>query len=201
MVSFNRGLAKILKDSKAIGEEDLKKAQDAAAGDGGSLSAAVVKAGLMQERDLLGIIAEQVKYPPIDLEGYVPDKKVLETLSEDLAKMHGVFPVSRIGNVLTLAVSNPYDVVKLDDIRIITGCDLRLVLGLEDPLKKAIERAYNQDKQQMADMMNQLQDSQDLELKEGEEEEEKLDLNALTSDSESPVVKYVNMMIGAAIKE
>src|SRR5688572_18227088 len=149
MVSFNRGLAKILRDSKALGDEDIKKAVEAAGADGGSLSAAVIKAGLMQERDLLGIIAEQVKYPPIDLEGYVPDKKILETLSQDLAKMHGVFPVSRIGNVLTLAVSNPYDVVKLDDIRIITGCDLRLVLALEDPLMKAIDRAYNQDKQAM----------------------------------------------------
>jgi len=200
MVSFNRGLAKILRDSKALGDEDIKKAVDAAGADGGSLSAAVVKAGLMQERDLLGIIAEQVKYPPIDLEGYVPDKKILETLSQDLAKMHGVFPVSRIGNVLTLAVSNPYDVVKLDDIRIITGCDLRLVLALEDPLMKAIDRAYNQDKQAMSDMMNQLSESEDLELAENAEEDEKIDMNAL-GDEGSPVVKYVNMMISAAIKE
>src|SRR3990172_8945622 len=133
----------------------------------------------MGERDLLGIIAEQVKPPPIDLEGYTPDKKVLETLSEDLAKMHGVFPVSRIGNVLTLAVSNPYDVVKLDDIRIITGCDLRLVLTLEDPLKKAVEKAYNQDKQAMSDMMSSLNDSSDVELTENTEEEEKVDLNSI----------------------
>ena len=201
MVSFNRGLAKILKDSKALGEEDLKKALAAAAGDGGSLSTAIVKAGLMAERDLLGIIAEQVKYPPIDLEGYMPDKKVLETLAEDLAKMHGVFPVSRIGNVLTLAVSNPYDVVKLDDIRIITGCDLRLVLALEDPLKRAVERAYNADKQQMQDMMSQLSESDDLELAENAEDEEGVDLNSIQSDADSPVVKYVNMMIGSAIRE
>ncbi len=202
MVSFNRGLAKILKDAKALSEDDLKKALDGAGGDaGGSLSTAIVKAGLMGERDLLGIIAEQVKYPPIDLEGYVPDKKILETLSEDLAKMHGVFPVSRIANVLTLAVSNPYDVVKLDDIRIITGCDLRLVLALEEPLKKAIERAYSQDKQAMQDMMSSLKDSEDVELSESQEEEEKVDMNAISGDADSPVVKYVNMMIGAAIKE
>ena len=201
MVSFNRGLARILKDAGALGDEDLKKAQDAAKDDGGSLSTAIVKAGLMGERDLLGIIAEQVKYPPIDLDGYTPEKKVLETLSEDLAKMHGVFPVSRIGNVLTLAVSNPYDVVKLDDIRIITGCDLRLVLALEDPLKKAIEKTYNQDKQAMQDMMSSLSDEDDLELAENSEEDEGVDLSAISSDADSPVVKYVNMMIGAAIKE
>ena len=201
MVSFNRGLAKILRDAKALTDDDLKKVQDAATADRGSLSSAIVKAGLMGERDLLGIIAEQVKYPPIDLEGYIPDKKVLETLSEDLAKMHGVFPVSRIGNVLTLAVSNPYDVVKLDDIRIITGCDLRLVLTLEDPLKKAVEKAYNQDKQAMSDMMSSLNDSSDVELTENTEEEEKVDLNSISSDADSPVVKYVNMMIAAAIKE
>mgnify|MGYP001561105051 CR=1 FL=1 len=52
MVSFNRGLAKILRDSKALGDDDIKKAVDAAGADGGSLSAAVVKSGLMQERDL-----------------------------------------------------------------------------------------------------------------------------------------------------
>jgi type IV pilus assembly protein PilB len=201
MVSFNRGLAKILRDAKALNEDELRKAMDAAGADGGSLSSAIVRAGLMQERDLLGIIAEQVKYPPIDLEGYSPEKKVLETLNEDLAKMHGVFPVSRIGNVLTLAVSNPYDVVKLDDIRIITGCELRLVLALEDPLKRAIERAYNADKQAIQDMMSSISDSEDLELAENTEDDENLDLNSLSSDADSPVVKYVNMMISAAIKE
>jgi type IV pilus assembly protein PilB len=200
MASFNRALTKILKDSKVLSEENLKKATDAAGADGGSLSSAIVKAGLMQERDLLGLIAEQVKYPPIDLEGYVPDKKVLETLAQDMAKTHGVFPVSRIGNVLTLAVSNPYDIVKLDDIKLITNCDLRLVLALEDPLKKAVDKAYNQDKQQMSDMMNQLSESEDLELAENKEEEENVDMNAL-GDADSPVVKYVNMMISAAIKE
>ncbi|MHC4821007.1 MAG: GspE/PulE family protein [Planctomycetota bacterium] len=201
MVSFNRGLAKILRDAKALTPEDLEKAQAAAKKEGGSLSAAVIAESLMDERELLGVIAEHVKYPPINLEGYMPEKKVLETLSEDLAKMHGVFPVSRIGNVLTLAVSNPYDVVKLDDIRIITGCDLRLVLALEEPLHKAVDRAYNADKQAMQDMMSSLDDPDDLELTEDAEDEEGVDLSAISSDSDSPVVKYVNMMIGAAIKE
>ena len=201
MASFNRALTKILKDTKAITDEDLKKATDSAGADNGSLSAAIVKAGLMQERDLLGLIAEQVKYPPIDLEGYIPDKKVLETLTQDMSKQHGVFPVSRIGNVLTLAVSNPYDIVKLDDIKLITNCDLRLVLALEDPLKRAIEKAYNQDKQAMQDMMGSLQESEDIELSENKEEEENVDMNALASDADSPVVKYVNMMIAAAIRE
>jgi type IV pilus assembly protein PilB len=201
MVSFNRGLAKILRDSKSVPEDALAKAVEAAEKDNGPLSTSVVKQGLMSERDLLGLIAEAAKYPPIDLEGYVPEKKVLETLSQDLAKQNGVFPVSRIGNVLTLAVSNPYDIVKLDDIKIITGCDLRLVLALEEPLKRAIDRAYNQDKQAMEQMMSSLQDEQDIELKEGEEEEEKVDESQLASDADSPVVKYVNMMIASAIRE
>ena len=47
----------------------------------------------------------------------------------------------KIGNILTLAVTNPYDVVKLDDIRIVTGCDLRLVLTLEEALKDSLDRA------------------------------------------------------------
>ncbi len=200
MVSFNRGLAKILKDSKSLPEEQVLKGIELAEKENAALSSIIVKQGWLSERDLLGTVADHVKYPPIDLEGYVPEKKVLESLSEDLAKMHGVFPVSRIGNILTLAVSNPYDVVKLDDIRIITGCDLRLVLTLEEPLKKAIERAYNQDKQAMEDMMSSIEKDADVELQDSNEEDEKVDLNAV-SDADSPVVKYVNMMIAAAIKE
>ncbi len=201
MVSFNRTLAKYLRDAKAVSDEDIQRASDAADKEGGSLSASLVKLGLLGDRDLLGVIAEQAKYPPIDLEGIVPEKKVLETLDEDMAKRNCVFPVSRIGNVLTLAVSNPSDVVNLDEIRLITGCDLRIVLALEEALKRAIDRGYNQDKQAMQSMMSSLDDEHDLELQEGKEEDEKVDLSAISSDADSPVVKYVNMMIAAAIRE
>ena len=39
--------------------------------------------------------------------------KALESIPQDLASYYGIFPVAKIGNVLTIAVSNPNDVLKL----------------------------------------------------------------------------------------
>jgi type IV pilus assembly protein PilB len=43
----------------------------------------------------------------------------------DVARDYKIFPVDKIGNIMTVAIANPFDVLKLDDIRIITGCELR----------------------------------------------------------------------------
>ena len=47
--------------------------------------------------------------------------------------------------ILTIAVSNPFDVVKHDDLRLATGCDLRLCLALEPQIKKAVGSLYGTD--------------------------------------------------------
>ena len=57
-----------------------------------------------------------------------------------------------IGDILTMAVSDPFDVVKLDDIRIIANCDIRPVIATEDRIRKAIDRIYNKRQQEMDDL-------------------------------------------------
>jgi len=202
LVSFNKRLVRILNASGALTSEQIEAGVKRSEQERMSLSGVIVKQGLMGERDLLGVVAERLQFPPVDLRNVTPDGKVLETIPQDLAKYYGVFPISRIGNVLTLAVSNPYDVVKLDDIRIVTGCDLRLVISLEESVKEAIERAYNASEQEMADLLDGLVDS-DMELREGEEEEESGDTLKLedTEEGDSPAVKLVNMIIYQAVKE
>ena len=200
MVSFNKRLTRILQDSGHFTAEQLQSGVTRSEEDGKSLSTIVVKEGWMEERDLLGLVAERLKFPPVDLRSLTPDPKVLESIPQDLASYYGVFPIAKIGNVLTLAVSNPYDVVKLDDIRIVTGCDLRLVISLEDAVKEAIDRGYNPGEQEMADLLEGIVDP-DLELKEYKEEEDTtLNLDS-TESGDSPAVKLVNMIIYQAVKE
>jgi type IV pilus assembly protein PilB len=200
VVSFNKRLVRILGDSGTLTEEQIAAATKKCEETKSSLARVVVDEGLIEERDLLGLVAQRLKFPPIDLRNVTPEARVLESIPQDLASYYGVYPVSRIGNVLTLAVSNPFDVVKLDDIRIVTGCDLRLVISLENVVKDAIERGYNAGEQEMADLLDGIVDP-DLELKEGEEEEK--DTLSLTDveAGDSPAVKLVNMIIYQAVKE
>jgi type IV pilus assembly protein PilB len=202
VISFNKRVLKILEKSAALEAEQLEGSAKVAEENGSDLCSVIVKQGHMRERELLGLLAAELRVPPIDLTQLTPDEKTLESIPQDLASYYGIFPVAKIGNVLTIAVSNPNDVLKLDDIRIVTGCELRLVLSLQETLKHAIDRAYNPGEQEMAEMFEGLSGPDDLELKEQDLDGEDLDINALMDgEGDSPVVKLVNLVIYQAIKE
>jgi type IV pilus assembly protein PilB len=202
MVSFNKKLSKILEQCGAIKPEDLEVGSRLAEQESKSLSTIVVKKGWFEEKDLLGLLSEKLRIPAIDLRGVTPDQNVLEAIPQDLASLYGVFPLSRIGNILTLAVSNPYDVVKLDDIRIVTGCDLRIVLALDDAVRALIDRGYNPGEQEMQALLkNVVEPSIEIKGDTADADDGKdLKLDDIES-GDSPAVKLVNMIIYKAVKE
>ncbi|MHC4859018.1 MAG: GspE/PulE family protein [Planctomycetota bacterium] len=200
MVSFNKRLTRVLEESEALTPEQLTEAAKLSEQEDVSLSSVVVKNGWMEEKEILGLVASRLRFPPLDLRSVSPSPEVLESIPQDLASYYGVLPISKIGNILTLAVSNPYDVVKLDDIRIVTGCDLRLVLALQEALKDSIDKAYNPGEHEMAEILEGITEA-DVELKEQTEDEgPSLSLEDVES-GESPAVKLVNMVIYQAVKE
>ena len=121
------------------------------------------------------------------------NKEVLESVPEDVAPDYGVFPVDKIGSIITIAVANPFDVLKLDDIRIVTGCQLRLVVSTEEEIERTRNKSYQQETESVDGILDSF-DEGDVTLKEEDLEDEGTDLSAI-SDEDSPVVKLVNKMI------
>jgi type IV pilus assembly protein PilB len=102
--------------------------------------------------------------------------------------------------VLTVAVSNPFDVVTLDQLRNTTGCELRLVLSLPENIEKALNRVYNPGAAELEQVIGEMGDAK-IEVKKDTEVEE-LDIEKLAKDDgESPVIRFVNLVIYQAIKE
>ena len=164
-----------------------------------SLATVLDQAGVVSRKECLGHIAWAANMTPVDLDQVKPNPDALESVQEDLAKEYGVLPLDKVGDVLTIAVGNPFDVLKLDDIRIITGSQLRPVVALEEGIKEGIETSYQSEEEVMEDVLGDY-DGADVELKDDDVEDESLDLSSL-SDEGSPVVKLVNMMISKAVKE
>ena len=155
----------------------------------------VQKAGL-SEHAILAVIARAANIPPIDLKRLKINREVLEVVPADIAKSYRIFPIDRIGGILTLAIANPFDVLKLDDIRIITGCQLRPVVTTAEAIDAIIPVAYRSDEETVGDILQSFDDG-DLELKETGDDDEGMDLSAI-SDEASPVVKMVNKIIADA---
>ncbi len=153
----------------------------------------LVKKGVATEHELLALIAKAANVPPIDLSKLIVNKEVLESVPEDVAREYCIFPVDRIGNIITVAVANPFDVLKLDDIRIITGCQLRTVVSTAEEIEKIRGKGYQRESESVDGILGSFDDT-DVELKEAVADEDNTDLSAI-SDEDSPVVKLVNKMI------
>jgi type IV pilus assembly protein PilB len=153
----------------------------------------LVKKGIITEPALIALIAKAANVPPIDLGKLTVNKEVLAAVPEDVAREYCIFPIDRIGNLITVAVANPFDVLKLDDIRIITSCQLRLVVSTAEEIEKIRAKGYQRETESVDGILGSFDDA-DVELKEVETEEDNADLSAI-SDEDSPVVKLVNKMI------
>ncbi len=154
----------------------------------------------LDEGEYLSVMARESGIPPIDVSKLEPPKEVLEVLPENLARYYGVIPVSKIGKILTLAVSNPYDIVKLDDIAMVTSCTIRPLLATDFSITRAIPTIYDRGGQMIKDLMDNMTD-QELELKPQELDDDDLAAGIAADGDDAPVVKLVNLIIYQAIRD
>lgn len=203
MAKFDKKLRTILLKRGLITEEDANSAQTAAEEAGKGLSTVILDKGFVEEKDLIAAVAKEMNVPPIDVGKVYVDDDVLQALPQDLATYYGVLPISKLDNMLTIAVSNPFDVLKLDDVRIVTGCDVRPVVSTENSIQEAIRRNYNKEGQAMSDLMDNIgSDGESLSIEEiGNEDAYDLSDPSVIEGTDSPVVKLVNMMIYQALRE
>ena len=80
---------------------------------------------MVNEMSYLSAISMETNIPPVDVEKLTWDEDALQAINQELATYYGVVPVSKVGNILSVAVGNPFDILKLDDVRTLTNCELR----------------------------------------------------------------------------
>jgi type IV pilus assembly protein PilB len=200
MAKFDKRLKNILVKRGCLTTKAAEDALLAAEKDGKSLSQVVVEQKVLGERDLIAAVALEMKMPPIDVTRVTIEEPVLEALPQDLAKYYGVLPIAKIGDILTLAVSNPFDILKLDDIRIVTGCNIRPVVSTEMSIQAAIAKAYDKSAQRLEELYGDMADPEVEIMREQGEGLDDADLAAI-ADEKSPVVKLVNLLISQAVRE
>jgi type IV pilus assembly protein PilB len=198
---FDRKLSSILVKHGVLAEGAREEAVAASEKEQKSLTEYLV-AHDVAESDIIGAVSMETNLPPIDLEKVEADPEALELMSESIAKQYQVLPVAKIGSTLTIAVANPMDVVRQDDINIHTGCDLLPVVSTDVAIRKAIAKAYNggveSSAAEMQDLVSEMS-MDDLEL--AQEGDEKVDVATEAEEAESaPVVRLVKLIIMEGVK-
>ena len=198
---FDRRMARIVEEAGVVESDALQGMIEAAAEEKQALSTFLVEKGAVEENDLLGLLSTRMRVPPVILSDMELDPELVKVIPKEMAEDNKLVAISRIEDVLTIAVSNPSDVVTLDQVRNTTGCELRLVLSLEGAIDKALHRVYNPGAAQLEQVMGEIDGAAEIDVKENPTRQVDLEEMVKNADEEdSPVIKFVNLVIYQAIK-
>jgi len=186
-------IAQKLLESSLISQDQLAKALEAQQSSGGSLSYNLVKTGAISEMAFAEFMGQVYNVPAVDLEATRVDGAAVDLIPSDVATKFQVVPIKREGRILTVAMANPDNIFAIDDIKFITGFDVRPVVATESAIKKAIDRLYDS-ADSLATIMGEIED--DFEIVETEDDDLALE-EAQSADA--PVVKLVNSLISDAV--
>lgn len=104
----------------------------------------IIKEKIISEEELLLILSQEYRLPYLDLDKYKVPKENKDLLPQELAFRYKVVPISKIGEALTLATSNPLDIVALDDLKLSTSFKkIDLVLAEEKKILKTLNYLYS----------------------------------------------------------
>jgi type IV pilus assembly protein PilB len=131
MATFKKRLMDALLQAKLLTPQDLERAEQIQAKTGENLKDILVKQGFVKEKDLIAALAKELFIPYLELAKYKIDAQVIEMLPEKVARQYKAVPLSKIGNVLSVAMSDPLNIFAIDDLKAITGYDIDIVLASE----------------------------------------------------------------------
>jgi len=84
-------------------------------------------------------ISKELDIPLLNLSKYKIGMGVIGLIPERIARTYNVIPVAKLGNVFTLAVSDPFNIVAIDNIKNISKLDIQLVLSASSQISRAID--------------------------------------------------------------
>lgn len=135
-------LGELLIERKIITAEQLQKALDFQKVNGGLIGEVLVQLGFAKEEDIAQVLTAQYGFPYLPLANYDIDAEVVKIVPEQVARQYCLVPIDRIGNNLTVAMSNPLNTQAVEDVEMISKCTVQTFVSTTSDVRKAIERCY-----------------------------------------------------------
>ncbi len=191
-------LGQVLQQLGLITADQLAEALDIQARTGERVGQILRDIGAVTDGDLARGMAHQWGYTYLSLADAKIDVETAKRIPHALAVRHKCIALEGRNGRLVLAIADPLNVVAVDDVRLITGMEVDLVVATEEDIGNALARVY-----QLADVIidRAMRDSvTDYTVETGDDDQQSVEqLRALTE--EAPVVKLVNLLIDDAVKQ
>jgi len=195
-------LTSLLIDKGLLKKDDLEKALVVQKEKGGSLSDILVDSGYISKDDLMIVLSQELGIPPINLSRYRIEPSVLKIIPQKTAKYYRILPLSRMGDTLMIAITDPLNIFITDDIKTLTGFKISPVLTTEKDIKEALSQYYGESATTAVErIVEGMKDDGDINVAEAAAREGAPDSSAdlLRMTQEAPVVKISNLLLAQGV--
>lgn len=186
------GIGSVLLQRGLISRAQLEDALGEQRRTGERLDRVLVRMGFVTREQVLEAIGEQFHMPVVDLATMAVEPKVLKQLPARLVHRQNCVPIAQANGTLTVATSDPFEISVLDELRLLAGCSIDLVLADEEDLHKFIRLNYGVGSDTLDEMSAGLEAEEAIDRATAEEVEQA---------QEASVIKLVNDIIIEAMNE
>ena len=149
----------------------------------------------IEEEDRFRKLAERYQLEYIEMDQFYIDQELFRSIPADVMLSYGFVPCRRDGDSLVVAVGDPADVQRLDELPLLLGTSITVAVGKASAIESILKKSEGSQR-----VLDEATESFQLQLLRDEDEgEESLTVERLTSDL-SPVIRLVDSMIYTAIQ-
>ncbi len=192
------GIATILLDHGLISDEQLELALAEHRESGERLDQVLIRLGMAKPEDITRAIGEQFDMEIVDLSDLRVEEEVLRSIPRQVVFRQMCVPIGRRASngsaeeALRVATADPFELTVFDELRLITGCPIELVLAETEDLREFIHQNYGVGGDTLEQMERDRGADVDLDDRSGGEDEE-------AAAHEASVIRLVNDLLFEAL--
>ncbi len=190
-------IGEILIENKLIDEITLNSALEHQNKCKKRLGEILIDWGILIEEQLLNILGKQLNCETIDLTEIKIEETVLDKIPPQLLKQYKIFPIKMENSIIHLAMADPLNIIAIDEIKLITGCNVLPIITSEHSLSYAFERYFGT-QYKISQAVQSYKQQKSGENDYNKEDKLKLHISEIES---APIVRLVESIINDAIKK
>jgi type IV pilus assembly protein PilB len=135
-------IAELLVRGGLVSRDQISKAQQKGRDNGSTVLKELVQLGYTTEDTLTDFLAKQFGIERFNLVSGDIDDSVFGLVPPQLIQKHQLVPTKLVGSTLTIAMSDPTDLIAVNEIKFITGYGVKVVLASPSAIKKTLDHRF-----------------------------------------------------------
>ena len=138
----DKQLGELLMERGLISKQQLDEALALQKDKGGLIGEILVDLGFVREEEIAKTLTAQYGFPYLPLSNYEVDSQIINMIPGRVARQYLLIPIDKIGENLTIAMSNPLNIHAIEDVELLSNCNVLVFISTSSDIKRAITKYY-----------------------------------------------------------